>query len=518
MKFLKGLLGAAKQAVANVKQAVANVVETVSSVVEAVAGLVGIVTTKVAAASGKEVIIGTPGDDKLVGGEGKNVIIGGPGNDKIVGGPGNDILIGGPGDDKIVGGAGNDILIGGPGDDTLIGGEGNDRIVGGAGNDTLIGGPGGDKLTGGSGENVFVYENPEDSTLEDWDRITDFTQGSDTLDLSALLGEDQDLAWGDQTPTAHGVWHESEDSSTIVYVDTTGDAEADMKIELKNTEGLVLTVEDFVGVSEVDEPVDPTPIARGDHVITNFQEFDAFAIPEWALLANDTSPVGRQLSIVGIDDVQTSLAGSITFAPGNGSDGVVDVQFGFDPVFGSFTYVVTDGSDDTEDSAPAAVTITQQGDPFDDTGNTLEGTDGDDILIAYDGFGARLFGNGGNDVLIGTPSGDILNGGPGDDLLFGGGGPDIFQFAFAAEGGVTSDDGFDTILDFSWGEDKLEFMGLAGFTAEDFQAAFNLDEGDFGGGAGADTRLALIDDSWSVTLREVSGRTLDDFYSDSIFS
>ena len=59
------------------------------------------------------------------------------------------------------------------GDQTIIGTEADDVIIGGAGADTL---------TGGAGDDTFIINN-----LSDVDIITDYTEGEDRIDLTALL-------------------------------------------------------------------------------------------------------------------------------------------------------------------------------------------------------------------------------------------------------------------------------------------------------------------------------------------
>ena len=75
------------------------------------------------------------------------------------------------------------ILEGGQGFDRLFGGEGDDRLEGGAGDDVLVGGEGDDALTGGAGADTFVFTPDHDT-----DTITDFGNGDDVIDLSALEG------------------------------------------------------------------------------------------------------------------------------------------------------------------------------------------------------------------------------------------------------------------------------------------------------------------------------------------
>lgn len=83
-------------------------------------------------------VVGTGGDDVLVGGPGPDVLCGLGGDDVLLAGPGNDVLRGGPGRDRLVGRRGRDLLEGGPGHDTLLGGPGRDRLAGGGGVDSCF--------------------------------------------------------------------------------------------------------------------------------------------------------------------------------------------------------------------------------------------------------------------------------------------------------------------------------------------------------------------------------------------
>ncbi|UVM23305.1 retention module-containing protein [Pseudomonas wadenswilerensis] len=181
-------------------------------------------------------LTGTGGDDTLLAGAGNDTLNAGTGNDVLIGGDGNDFLYGGDGNDQLIGGAGDDLLDGGAGIDTasysgavsavtvnlntaggqntggagtdtlvaienligtdyndtltgngnanlLHGGLGNDTLIGGGGDDVLIGGPGNNTLTGGTGSDTFLYQQGNTGH----DVVTDFTPGTDHLDLSQLL-------------------------------------------------------------------------------------------------------------------------------------------------------------------------------------------------------------------------------------------------------------------------------------------------------------------------------------------
>lgn len=122
---------------------------------------------------GNDLITGLEDDDLLAGGTGSDVVRGGTGDDTVNGGAGDDLLFGeggadimegGLGDDRLTGAGGADTLFGGDGEDTLAGGGNDDRLVGGAdadllrggrGADTLVGSAGGDRLRGGRDDDLL---------------------------------------------------------------------------------------------------------------------------------------------------------------------------------------------------------------------------------------------------------------------------------------------------------------------------------------------------------------------------
>ncbi|WP_339454351.1 beta strand repeat-containing protein, partial [Pseudomonas sp. EA_5y_Pfl2_R50] len=181
-------------------------------------------------------LTGTAGDDLLVAGSGNNILNAGDGNDVLTAGSGNNEMHGGAGNDLLYSGPGNDLLDGGTGIDTasyanatagvtvnlgllaaqntlgagtdtltgienlvgsnfndtltgdhnnnvINGGLGNDILNGGGGDDLLIGGMGNNTLTGGAGADTFQWLKGNSGH----DLITDFTPGTDKLDLSQLL-------------------------------------------------------------------------------------------------------------------------------------------------------------------------------------------------------------------------------------------------------------------------------------------------------------------------------------------
>ncbi|MCV6597685.1 MAG: serine hydrolase [Mangrovicoccus sp.] len=68
-------------------------------------------------------------------------------------------------------------------DNQLIGLEGNDVLRGGAGDDRLIGGAGRDWLHGGDGADIFVFGDATENGIREVDRVRDYEQGQDLIDL-----------------------------------------------------------------------------------------------------------------------------------------------------------------------------------------------------------------------------------------------------------------------------------------------------------------------------------------------
>ncbi len=201
------------------------------------------------AGGGDDIVYGYNGDDDIYGQDGVDVLHGEEGIDYLFGGNDGDFLYGGAGNDSMWGESGSDhyfvdqsndnvieavnagndsvhttinftlpnnvehLFLGGTaisgvgnnlpntvqgngsantingmdGNDFLSGLGGNDTILGGNGNDLIRGGNGIDHSTGNSGADTFdfdyVTESPEGNNR---DLITDFTPGSDKLDLSTI--------------------------------------------------------------------------------------------------------------------------------------------------------------------------------------------------------------------------------------------------------------------------------------------------------------------------------------------
>lgn len=97
------------------------------------------------------------------------------------------------GDEDIVGFASNGVYVSMSDDyNQLFGEDGNDTIEGSGGSDKINGGLGQDILIGGSGADSFDFSSLSDSSISSMDKIEDFEQGLDKIDLSQI---DSDISF-----------------------------------------------------------------------------------------------------------------------------------------------------------------------------------------------------------------------------------------------------------------------------------------------------------------------------------
>lgn len=177
--------------------------------------------------------------------------------------------------ENAVGGSGNDTLIANDLGCTLNGGIGNDTLTGGAGNDRLIGGKGVDTMTGGGGADIFAFSTGDSSTATgSHDLITDFTPGTDQLDLtgvdadtstSGIVDAFRFLAGAafDGLAAALDYFFDLARNVTVLQGDVNGDHIADFTIDLSGN--LTLTGADFsTGSVLPDVPLTLTGTAGAD--------------------------------------------------------------------------------------------------------------------------------------------------------------------------------------------------------------------------------------------------------------
>ncbi len=135
------------------------------------------------------IITGFSGNTTVFGGDiDTNLLCFGKGDVTAFFGSGRNIALGSNGNDSFSGGTGSNKLSGGAGDDLLIRGEGFNILDGGTGSDQIFFGQW-DQVTGGSGADRFTFLDKMTMSSSGTVFIKDlsFNEG-DVLDLSASFG------------------------------------------------------------------------------------------------------------------------------------------------------------------------------------------------------------------------------------------------------------------------------------------------------------------------------------------
>ena len=157
-----------------------------------------------------------------------------------------------------------------------------------------------------------------------------------------------------------------------------------------------------------------------------------------------------------------------------------------------------------------------------DGNDSIDGGADSDLLFGNDGDD-RMWGGAGNDTLYGGYGNDFLMGEEGDDVLIGDGGADtlaggagIDTFSYDSSSQSNQTDGYDTIVDFTSGQDKLKFYDIGDHSTFVYRGsdAFVI-------GAHAQARLVgdmlLVDkdgdgtEDMRIQLLSVTSLTEDDF-------
>ena len=303
--------------------------------------------------------------------------------------------------------------------DTYTGTDGDDTLEGGAGDDTLTGGAGDDTLTGGEGRDIFVFGAGDGD-----DTITDFTDRTDLIDLSAFAG----IAGFDDLTIS-----DNDDGNSVIDLSDHGG-------------GTIM----LTGVETAD-------LDRGYFVFYQ----DTYIGTD----GDDTLEGGHG------DDTLTGGAGADTFvfAAGHGDDTVTDLTDGEDLIDLSAFVGITSFDDLTvSDNADghAVIDLTAHGGgTITLTGVATADLDGDDFTFYQDTY----TGTDGADTLAGGAGADTITGLAGDDTLTGGAGADTFVFA--------AGHGTDTVTDFTDGEDLIDLSAFTGITSFDELTVADNDDG-----------------------------------------
>jgi Ca2+-binding RTX toxin-like protein len=318
------------------------------------------------------------------------------------------------------------VIDGGAGNDSITGSLAADSIVGGDGDDTLIGGSGKDTLNGGEGSDVYTFGSNNDTTVTnvigEMDVIENFNIIDDSLNLSSLNPVSGLLATVDPSDAdSYSVNWTSNGITNYVYLKDTGITGG---LNLTNTAGVVTatatTQPASLGITLVSVLSDGIT-TQGDGPHRGY-----FTKGDLAPIRNTSTTYHTQSSNIGAStDYTFTLA---DMSAGSGAvvrDGLIAIQStnsGVNTFLGARVYV--GGATATADTISVNLTTTAGRET---TFGIVYGNGGDDSIV----------GSVGNDYLFGGADNDTLTGGAGADTLTGGTGSDIFDYSIVSDWSAT---------------------------------------------------------------------------------
>jgi Ca2+-binding RTX toxin-like protein len=393
----------------------------------------------------------------LFGGAGNDVLTGGSNADQLFGQSGNDTLLGKGGSDLLFGGADNDVLTGGDGDDQVFGQAGDDRMIWNPGDDSDLneGGDGVDtvEVNGGNGSEQFTAI--PNGTRVRFDRVTPAPFSLDigtaeSLVLNANGGDDSFGGSNGLAPLIHLTVDGGAGNDTL-----SGGDGADLLLggdgndTVAGARGNDVAFLGAGGDAFLWNPGDGSDTVEGQDGNDTLQFNGANAAENIDLSANGSRlRLFRDLANITMDantleTVDLSVRGGadtirVNDLTGTGVTAIGSDLGGADGALDNVIVAGTSGNDVVEAAGDqAGVSALGLAARVDITGaettdrltiNTLAGDDViDATALTADSILLTLDGGDGDDVLIGSVGDDTLLGGAGDDILIGGPGNDTID-------------------------------------------------------------------------------------------
>jgi Ca2+-binding RTX toxin-like protein len=359
--------------------------------------------------------------------------LGTAGIDVILTTAGRDVLRGLAGDDRLNGRAGDDVVDGGEGADTVLGEAGADTLTGGLGADRIIAGAGDDVVAGetllpvhGLAALRWSVQGPAGTNL-----LAGFSQAVGALTATIAIADDGALSTATVTTGAqYTAAGEPFAPTSALELLGFGPDTATLTLTLTGAGGVATEAAGLAfRINDIDF------VDHRDRVVVTAFDAEGNAVPVTIVAAGNDEVVGGTVTAGLGNDQPSDASGSV----------LVTVAAPVHSVTLVYTnLLVTD----------QAVTITDihldPGGPLPGDAalnDSLYGNDGNDLVI----------GGAGDDALFGDAGADTILGGYGRDMMTGGADADVFRFLSAAESTRTLRD---IVRDFQAGVDKLDFSAL----------------------------------------------------------
>jgi serralysin len=418
---------------------------------------------------GNDSLYGDVGNDTLNGGNDSDFLGGWSENDWLVGESGNDFLYGDSGIDTLDGGDGDDLLFGhtdnqdvintlgiddntdylyaGTGNDTVYGGNGsdflggwseNDWLVGESGNDSLYGDSGIDTLDGGDGDDLLFGHTDNQDVIN--------TLGIDDNTDYLYAGTGNDTAYGGNGSDFLGGWSENdwlvgESGNDSLY----GDSGVDTLIGGDGNDLLFghTNNQDVINTLGLDINTDYLYGGAGNDLLNGGAGNDQMI----GDLGNDVYVVNSRGDVV----IEALNQGRDTVVSAVSKTLAANLE--------NLTLMGTANLNGVGNALNNRLTGNRGNNLLNGrVGNDLlNGGTGNDQMIG--GLGNDiLYGGVGKDRIVGGNGNDSINGGLGKDILVGGLGSDRFVVGF----GTSLSSGFDRIVNFAIGSDKIDLLTKGG--------------------------------------------------------
>jgi beta-glucanase (GH16 family) len=194
--------------------------------------------------------------------------------------------------------------------DTITSNDHGSTIAGGSGNDTLIAGHGSDTLIGGGGADTFVYN------AVPWNagQITDFTPGTDKIDLTNLLAAN---GYTGDTPVTDGwvIFASDGNGNTILEVDT-HDAATPWPMTVVTIDGVAPAA---MSASDIIDGTSPGGGSTGGGATVETSDTN-YTVPDGVTNVVLTGTVAQTVTANNLGDTITSNDHGSTIIGGTGSD------------------------------------------------------------------------------------------------------------------------------------------------------------------------------------------------------